>query len=237
MTWNIHGGVGMDGVRSTQRIGRVIADADADIVCLQEVHQRLPWSGFVDQPRILRRNLGLPVHFHACLKIGIGGYGLAIVSRYPVTAVRKHRLPSVGEPRGLLEAVVDIAGTPVHVFCTHWGLNARERLRQSAALARIVGETRQDAIVCGDLNAEPDARCVRELMAGVRPYGLRAAAISRLETFPASAPNAAIDYVLHTDAIVRYDCRTIETDASDHLQVIADLGVEITPAASPQPSP
>jgi endonuclease/exonuclease/phosphatase family metal-dependent hydrolase len=235
MTWNIHGGVGLDGVRSTQRIGRAISESGADIICLQEVHQRLPWSGFADQPRTLRRILGLPVHFHACLKIGIGGYGLAIVSRFPVTGVRRHRLPSVGEQRGAMEAVVAIAGIPVRVFCTHWGLNGRERMRQAAALARIVGDGAGDALVCGDLNAAPDARCVRSLM---EQAGLAdAAANTTLATFPAQAPSAAIDYILHTASVDVHACRTIPTDASDHLPVIAELGAPTSVRGSDRDSP
>ena len=42
MTYNIRGGLGMDGHRSIERIGAVVRDAGADVVGLQEVHQRLP---------------------------------------------------------------------------------------------------------------------------------------------------------------------------------------------------
>jgi endonuclease/exonuclease/phosphatase family metal-dependent hydrolase len=38
----------MDGQRSAERIADVVLAQNADIVCLQEVHQRLPQSGFVD---------------------------------------------------------------------------------------------------------------------------------------------------------------------------------------------
>ena len=37
MTYNVHSGVGMDGVYDVERIGRVVAGANPDVVCLQEV--------------------------------------------------------------------------------------------------------------------------------------------------------------------------------------------------------
>ena len=37
MTYNVHSGVGMDGVYDVERIGRVVAGANPDVLCLQEV--------------------------------------------------------------------------------------------------------------------------------------------------------------------------------------------------------
>ena len=84
MTYNIRGGWGMDGGWSTERIADVVLEQAPDILCLQEVHQRLPQSRFVDQPGRLQKALGLPVVFQANLRLGAGAYGLALVSRYPV---------------------------------------------------------------------------------------------------------------------------------------------------------
>ena len=135
MSYNIRGGLGMDGHRDTARIAQIVGSQAPDVVCFQEVHQRLPWSGWVDQPRRLRRSLGLAFIFQANLPIGIGGYGLGVATHFPVLHVRRHRLPSAGETRGALEVEMETPEGAVTIFCTHWGLDREERARQAFAQA------------------------------------------------------------------------------------------------------
>src|SRR5262245_27589941 len=103
MTYNIRGGLGMDGQRSIERIAGVIGSADADLVAIQELHQRLPWSRFVNQPQRLARSTGLEVRFRPSFSLGVGAYGNAWLTRHPVARLTHHRLPSAREPRTLLE--------------------------------------------------------------------------------------------------------------------------------------
>src|SRR5689334_20283829 len=81
MTYNIRGGLGVDGRRSIARIGRVIQGAAADVIGLQEVHQRLPQSRLADQPRALSRVTGMTCLFGPALSLGISRYGNAVLSR------------------------------------------------------------------------------------------------------------------------------------------------------------
>ena len=53
VTYNTRGSLGMDGLRSTRRIVETVRAVSPDIVCFQEIHQRLAWSGREDQPAIL----------------------------------------------------------------------------------------------------------------------------------------------------------------------------------------
>ena len=176
MTFNIRGGLGMDGRRSTERIAEAVAAQSPDVVCFQEVHQRLPWSGFVDQPRRLQKSLGMPLVFQRNLNIGIGGYGLAIASRLPILSTRRHFLPSVGERRGALEVTVQTPTRPVAVWCTHWGLREDERERQAAQMAAWLAAAPGPRIVCGDFNERADAPALRRLLAetGLRDSGAQA---------------------------------------------------------------
>ena len=209
----------MDGVRSAERIAEVVLAQDADIVCLQEVHQRLPQSGFQDQPKQFEKHLGLPVTFQANLRLGpLGGYGLAVASRYPVGTVHNHLLPSVREQRGVLEVRLDTPTGPIVIFCTHFGLSGEERVKQSAGLAALVQAASYPVLVCGDFNERPDAPAIRALLSQT---GLADADAERNRwTYPTNALEARIDYLFHSPPLVCQSVSVIETQASDHLPVV-----------------
>ncbi len=221
MTYNIRGGLGMDGQRSAERIAEVILAQDADIVCLQEVHQRLPQSGFGDQPKQLEKMLGLPVTFQANLRLGLGGYGLAVISRYPVGTVQNHLLPSVREQRGVLEIRLDAPSGPLSLFCTHFGLSGAERVKQAARLAELVLSASYPVIVCGDFNERSDAPAVRLLR---ERTGL-ADADATLDrwTYPVNALEARIDYLFYSPSLICKSVDIFDTDASDHLPVVGEF--------------
>ncbi len=208
----------MNGQRSTERIAEVILAQDADIVCLQEVHQRLPQSRFIDQPKQFQKFLGLPVTFQANLRLGLGGYGLAVVSRYPVGTVQNHLLPSVREQRGVLEVRLDTPAGPLSLFCTHFGLSGEERVKQAARLAELVLGATYPVIVCGDFNERSDAPAVRLLL---EQTGLvdADAALDRW-TYPVNALEARIDYVFYSPSLACRELLVVETQASDHLPVV-----------------
>ena len=211
----------MDGKRSTERIAEVIEIADADIVCLQEVHQRLPQSGFVNQPGQLEKLLGLPVTFQANLRLGLGGYGVAVVSRYPVGTVQNHLLPSVREQRGVLEVRLDTPAGPLTLFCTHFGLSGAERVKQASRLVELVSGASYPVIVCGDFNERSDAPAVRLLL---EQTGLVDADAARDRwTYPVNAPEARIDYVFHSPSLNCKGIDVFDTEASDHLPVVGEF--------------
>ncbi len=196
-------------------------DARADIVCLQEVHQRLPQSRFVDQPGRLQAALGLPVTFQANLRLGPGGYGLAVVSRFPVQTVQNYLLPSVREQRGVLQVDLATPDGPLTVFCTHWGLSSEERLKQAARLAELVAVAPAPTLVCGDFNERADASGLRLLL---EKTGLTDAdAAENRPTYPADRPDARIDFILHPPTLALGSLTAIETLASDHLPLVAEF--------------
>ena len=211
----------MDGLRSAERIAEVVLAQEPDIVCLQEVHQRLPQSGFGDQPKQFEKHLGLPVTFQANLRLGVGGYGLAVVSRYPVGTVQNHLLPSVREQRGVLEVRLDTPTGPLSVFCTHFGLSGEERVRQAASLAALVQSSSYPVVVCGDFNERSDAPAVRALLSQT---GLSDAdAELNRWTFPTNALEARIDYLFYSPTLICQSVAVIENQASDHLPVVGEF--------------
>lgn len=219
MTYNVRGGLGMDGRRDSARISGVVREQRADIVCFQEVHQRLPWSGWINQPGHWERTLGMTVAFQRNVNIGIGGFGLAIASRYPLSAVTRRFLPSLRERRGALAVTVQTPFGSVRVWCTHWGLDAEERLRQATRLTEWVRQENAPTILCGDFNERPDAPAVRRLLSdtGLHDVGAQ----ENTPTYPSELPTARIDYLLHSAEFDCERCVVPDTQASDHRPVLA----------------
>lgn len=222
MTYNIRGTKGMDNRRSARRIADVIRESGAQIVCLQEVHQRLPYSRMVDQPKVLSRYLCMEAAFGVNLKIGIGNYGNVILTSLDITRSQNHSLTSKGEPRGALEVGVMSPDGPITVFCTHFGLDSDERAKQGRELAALVGAAPTPAVVCGDFNEEAQARGISEL---VTSAGLIDAYADGPPTFDSVDPASRIDFILHDPSISVDEISLINTLASDHLPIVADLSI------------
>lgn len=220
MTYNIRGTKGMDNRRSAKRIADVIRESGAQIVCLEEVHQRLPYSRMVDQPKILSRALGMKIAFGVNLKVGIGNYGNAILSSFEITRTQNHSLTSKGETRGALEVELATPDGPLTVFCTHFGLDRNERAIQGKELAAWVNAAPKPVIVCGDFNEEADAAGVAEVMSSA---GLIDAYRDGPPTFEAGHPTTRIDFILHDRSVTVDSISLIDTLASDHLPILADL--------------
>jgi endonuclease/exonuclease/phosphatase family metal-dependent hydrolase len=223
MTYNIRGGLGADGRRSIERVAETIHSARPDVVCLQEVHQRLPWSRMADQPRALARLLGCRVTFQRNLSLGFGGEGLAIATRYPVLSVRRHRLPGRGERRGALQVVLCTPLGTVTFVCTHWGLGQTDRDRQATCVADRLRAVAGPLVVAGDLNATAGDACVARLLAGA---GLTDTHSGHL-TYSVAAPTVRIDYVLHSRHLTAGGVATLPTGASDHYPVVSEMALAI----------
>jgi endonuclease/exonuclease/phosphatase family metal-dependent hydrolase len=224
VTYNTRGSLGMDNRRSTTRIVETLRPYSPDVVCFQEIHQLLPWSGHEDQPKVLAQQLARQFLFQRNLRIGFGGYGIGIACRGVLRAqTREHLLPSGKEQRGMLEARLSgVDGFPIFtVFCTHWGLEAAERREQAEAVAEILSGAPVPYVLCGDLNEGPGGDAVRLLLS--RTGLIDSDAADNRPTFASDRPTERIDYVLHAPNLLARRVEVIASLASDHLPVLVDL--------------
>lgn len=224
VTYNIRGGLGMDGCRSLRRIAEVLREVEAQIICLQEVHCYLPWSGFQNQLRALARWLGMPTLFQNNVRLVLGGFGNALLTSLPVLSLARHRLPNSGEcararklpeRRGLLEAVLQGPQGPLTVMVTHWSLNAKDRERSAEEVAALVAARRTPVLLAGDFNAAANSPEMIRLR-GLTGLCDRGSA----PTFPADKPAVRIDHVLHSPELPVTHAWVMETPASDHRPVV-----------------
>lgn len=221
ITYNTRGSLGMDGVRSTRRIAETLRPLSADIVCFQEIYERIP-PPLEDQPAKLGALLNRRFSFQRCLDFAFGGYGNGIASPVLGEAFR-HILPSGKEQRGALELRVRGVGgiSSLTVLCTHWGLDAAERQLQAEAVANLVNAAPRPIIVCGDLNETADGPAIRQLLdrAGLIDAGAK----GNIPTFTSNSPTVRIDYILHSPDLRVVTLEVLPSQASDHSPVVADL--------------
>lgn len=222
LSYNIHHGAGMDGKLDLERIARVIKDADADLVALQEVDKGVERTSGIDEPAVLAELTGMYAVFEKNIDYQGGEYGNAVLSRFPVEHYQNHHLPQSipTEQRGMLEVHITVAGRPIVFFATHFDYHGDdgERLASAKMLRGLLEERdTQTAIVAGDLNALPDSKVItliREFLIDTHDPETGDGF-----TFPADNPDRRIDYILHTPGagLRAVECRVIdEPVASDH---------------------
>jgi len=238
MTYNVHGCLGMDGRRSTERIARVIAQYDPDIVVLQELDVGRDRSEKRDQAEEIAHELRMDFHFAPSLKLAEGEYGNAVLSRLPMRLVRNAALPQSNgfERRGALWVEVEVDGARLQVVTAHLDLRAKARLAQMEALLGPdwIGAAPSPVVLAGDFNAGPRSKTFRTATSRLRDAQEAAQGHRPRATWFGRYPLARIDHVFVDDAIEVRSCLAPRTDltrdASDHLPLVVELEV---PAASP----
>jgi len=232
-TYNIAHGRGLDAgnwrgggtdarVARLRDIARVLKEARADIVVLNEVDFRAAWSGNVNQAELIAREAGFPYrveqrNFEIALPFFTLSWGNALLSRFPVADARVVDYPGyspwetipAGKKRGALCTLKLSAGREVRVLAVHLE-HRREDVR--VASARVIEAIREESaipLVCaGDFNSAP----VGYPLAGRDSSGQSALSLlldgggfqtlpdgapgADDFTFPSTRPDRVIDWVL-----------------------------------------
>jgi endonuclease/exonuclease/phosphatase family metal-dependent hydrolase len=225
MTYNTRGSLGMDNLRSTPRILETLAPYIPDVVCFQEIHQYLFGGAMENQPKRLGEGLKQKFVYYKTIDYLLGGYGIGLSTSLPIHYVKRHRLPSVKEQRGLLEVgVMQGDGSPFCVFCTHWGLDSQERLRQAERCVEIIHQVTVPFILCGDFNEEEGSLGIRYLKKSLALQDVGAE--NSLPTFPSDRPTGRIDYMFLSAHWAVQKIEVIRSLASDHLPLYLEVSRE-----------
>jgi len=234
MTYNIRSGNGdLGGTAAAIRAQR------PDIVALQEVD--VHWStrsDFADEATEIGRRLDMQVRFAPIYVIPDSDatkpareFGVALLSRYPVRALRNDtitRLSTQAENPvpvpmpGLLDATLDVHGNMIHVLDTHLDYRRDPGVRATQAREMIAHvDTAVPTLVFGDMNASPGAPELQPLLTLL--HDAWPAANGSGFTYPAEAPTERIDYVLISSHFRVRGASVPVTEASDHRPVVVDL--------------
>ncbi len=236
MTYNVHGCVGMDGRLSPARIARVIAQANVDVVALQEIDVRRKRSRFTDQAHEIARHLEMEHQFQPAWTIEEEQYGNAILSRLPFRMVKTGTLPATKSKRTARivmwsEIAID-SRTTLQFLNTHLSIYPVERRRQATALVDegwIEQATEQGpTILCGDFNANPNSPAHRTVTRWLTDA--HAAAAGRTgPTWFSPRPLTRIDHIFSSAGIQIRAAEVIRSRlasvASDHLPLVVECVV------------
>jgi endonuclease/exonuclease/phosphatase family metal-dependent hydrolase len=164
-------------------------------------------------------------------------FGIALLSRYPLTLVRAANLPTLPdrkglERRGAVWGDVRIGSATLHVVTTHLGLNERERRAQAQALAGAdwlgAPEMKGPFVICGDFNSRPSQGAYKRLLDVANDAVGLLMGSGAPKTWPSVWPVFRIDHVFIPKTGARAERVTVERtplarESSDHLPVVADL--------------
>lgn len=230
MSYNIHSGVGVDGVQDYDRIGRFLAEQGADVVLLQEVDTRsLP--GF---PEEHMEALCAGDHFRLLPSPAVytsdGWFGNGVLTRFPAVFSQSIDVSQVGrQPRNIQEVIVNTDEGLLYLLNTHKGLRAIERREQINRLGRHLQNARAiPTVVGGDFNEwqllSPRLHKLNEILV---PLALSA-------TFPTAWPVFRLDrfwvdpgtMVMSTQVVKTAESRVY----SDHypIELVIDLSAVTT---------
>lgn len=254
-TWNIHKGVSaLARLPRVHGIKQALASIGADIVFLQEVQGRhdllaIKHASWPSQSQ--HEFLASDTQHSAYGKNAVydhGHHGNALISNYPITAVRNHDVSDHAfESRGILHCAVTIESHVIHCYVVHLGLFAGSRLRQTEALIEAVSASapaHAPLLIAGDFNdwtnALSDHLCARLGVVEVFDHALKASRfgsyLRRLSgrgprkaparTFPAAMPMLQLDrvYVRGFDVV---DAKVLFGASwarlSDHAPIVTEL--------------
>lgn len=224
VSYNIHKGVGTDRKRDPARILKVLAEVDADIVCLQEADLRFGTRASV-LPRFLIEShtdyVPVPLDVQ---HDSMGWHGNAILVRNGIT-VESHDIVHIPflEPRGVVTATLAIGGASLSVFGMHLDLSGLWRVRQARAIAALADGARAEraTVLMGDINEwRANAGCFRE-------FGKHFTVLDPGPSFHSQRPIGRLDRIMHCDRLRMEACgvhrSALAATASDHLPVWAEF--------------
>jgi len=238
MTYNIHHAnpPANANVIDVGGIAAIISREKPDIVALQEVDVKTQRSGVtLDQAQDLAARTGMRVFFSKSIDYQGGGYGNAILSKYPIQSSVRHELPlPVGAAPSVeirTMAVVEVkaeGNNKIYFASAHLEVSDTEaRNLQVDRIREISSSLGAPLFLGGDFNAQPGSESINRLIAG-SAFGSGCISNNCPYTFPAQSPTRTIDFIFLNDkagldfSVIEYKALN-EPGASDHLPVLCQV--------------
>lgn len=161
-------------------------------------------------------------------------YGNALLTKFPVLSHRTVPIPDPTvkreggryESRSVLVCELDVEGG-LTVLVSHFGLEAEEKENAVKTVLSIIDEIKTPFLLMGDFNCEPQDSYMAPLFerlcdtAEGKPYPL---------TWPSNfekrhRARVKIDYIFTSKGVRTHSLESLETLASDHLPLIAEIEI------------
>lgn len=225
MTYNIHQGYNTDGRINPWQILDPIEAVAPDILALQESDMNRITSTSADIVQWLAHTLDMYTYFGPETKNQI--YGVAILSKFPLSNTETYYLTSIDDQRVLVRADIQWNNQPVSIYAVHMGLSEKDRTTQTAEVLEILAKNPNPKILMGDLNSVPGSEQMDAFFtvfadawtsagyAPTDPLGY---------TSDTETPQKRIDYILVSPEFSVKTCEVIRNAyGSDHLPVWAEV--------------
>lgn len=227
-----------------KKITKVLTDAEADIVAMQEVDESSFWNKNINLLDVIRTET--PYH-HSY--IGINNtragqwnlsYGNALLSRHPIGT--RHNQPfseSQLGGKGFMYAEVEIGRVSLPIVNIHLDFRSRSRRVEQIdqvidfleARARVEAEGTLQPIICGDFNcpAKRAGDAVHRIFSYLQQDRHYTLLPEGARTFPAHFPTRTIDFVFMPGQCHVNRVDVLPVYVSDHRPVLVEFEV---PAAN-----
>jgi endonuclease/exonuclease/phosphatase family metal-dependent hydrolase len=235
-TYNVHKCKGLDGRTNPERIAKIIAKLNADVVAIQEILDVREGRPEFDQVRRIAESLS---NYRQCFGMNRplygGRYGNLTLSRFPVQVCKNYDLTwRQRERRGCLRTDLLISGKRVlHLFNVHLGTSFVERRQQARMLLSddLLSQKQWAGprIVVGDFNEWTRglaSRLMGEAFEAAKPKTF----LRHGRTYPGIFPVLHLDHFYYDKHLSLRSFRVQRGRnalvASDHLPLVAEFEVE-----------
>ncbi len=241
LDWNIHHGVGTDGVYNISRIADWIVKAGANVVSLNEVEKYTGW-GNEDQPArfasLLKSKTGKTWYYNFAQRDGnTKGQGNLLLTTFPIESNGDYQL---SYSRSVARIATIVNGIRVNLYSTHLDADSSSRrTTQMKELKAWADNYPEQRVIAGDFNAWPGATEISQMTS---PYYDSWAMAVSLDVDVAYSGNTAgntrnsrIDYVFHSKQASRLKLKKVQVFdvrnssgvmPSDHRPVMATYEVK-----------
>lgn len=232
MSYNVHACKGRDGKIDPERIAKVIAMHNPDIIALQEIDER----DNSRQAKLIARFLSMNFYYHSSVMLKTGFHGNAVLSRFDIKLVKNGPLPNLvktrfPQQRGALWVEINAHGRKIQVFNTRLSFFAPEGILQAKHLLGKdwlgASKASEPLILCGDFNARVNSRVYRAFEKDFSGIHFHPAGYRHQKRFPGTFPMGMVDHVFLGKGIRPEKIETpgsaLEKKASDHLPLVVEV--------------
>lgn len=222
MTYNMHRGIGKNGKLNLNAVADVIKKSGAAIIALQEVERHSIRTVFQDQIKQLSVNTDMNYAYGKSINVLNGHYGNGLLSKYPIEEYKVYDIPSTGEQRTVLRAVINIGGRQFAVYNAHLGLKETERKDQVDFIMQMMEAETMDHILMGDMNSKSDKLT---LITDSMKDCAKGSEKLQQSTFDEKGVKERIDYIFVSPDIEVTNYDVLMSEASDHYPVVSEVVV------------
>ena len=219
-----------------ERFADAIKDMGLDVCALNEVRDHPALEGVCTwnrSGRVIAERLGYTYVFAKAIDVPGGGYGNALISRYPVENIRMipiHIKPEDRDPNGvarwyedrvLLCADIAAQDKTLTVMVTHFGLNEDEKAAAVKVVREEAEKCQNPVVFMGDLNIGEASPHYASLCSFLEDSV--AVIKGSAQSFPSPEPDRRNDYLFTKGAIKVTEASVPKVIISDHRPYVATV--------------